>query len=68
MDYEGCEFDLILNDYEHIRLFRELILEVHPKTVNKSLIDLLNVLSRDYECNVCGNDDLGGIGHCTRKW
>jgi len=68
MDCEGCEFDLILNDYEHIRLFRELILEVHPKSVSKSLIDLLNVLSRDYECNVCGNDDLGGIVHCTRKW
>jgi len=68
MDCEGCEFDVILSDYEHIRLFKELIFEVHPKSVNKSLIDLLNVLSRDYKCNICGNEDLGGIIYCTRKW
>jgi len=23
MEYQGCEFDIILNDYEHVRLFRE---------------------------------------------
>jgi len=61
MDCEGCEFDVILNDYEHVRLFRELILEYHSN-VNK----LLKVLSRDYECNVRGGEDLG-IMHCTRK-
>jgi FkbM family methyltransferase len=61
MDCEGCEFDVILNDYEHVRLFRELILEYHSN-VNK----LLKVLSRDYECNVRGGEDLG-IMHCIRK-
>jgi len=61
MDCEGCEFDVILNDYEHVRLFRELILEYHSN-VNK----LLKVLSRDYECNVRGGEDLG-IMHCVRK-
>jgi len=61
MDCEGCEFDVILNDYEHVRLFRELILEYHSN-VNK----LLKVLSRDYECNVRGGEDLG-IMHCIKK-
>jgi FkbM family methyltransferase len=58
MDCEGCEYDVILNDYEHVKLFRELILEYHSN-VNK----LLKVLSRDYECNVRGNR----IMHCIRK-
>jgi FkbM family methyltransferase len=66
MDCEGCEFDVILNDYEHVRLFRELIFEYHPRFVNKSLDDLLNVLSRDYKCDVRGDEDLG-IMHCIKK-
>jgi len=67
MDCEGCEFDVILNDYEHIRLFRELVFEYHPRFVNKSLNDLLKVLGKDYKCDIRGNEDLG-IMHCTRKW
>ena len=66
IDCEGCEFDVILNDYEHVRLFRELILEYHSYAVNKSLNDLLKVLSKDYRCNIKGNKDVG-IMHCTRK-
>jgi len=66
MDCEGCEFDVILNDYEHVRLFRELIFEYHSYAVNKPVSDLLNMLSRDYECDVRGGEDLG-IMHCIRK-
>jgi FkbM family methyltransferase len=66
MDCEGCEFDVILNDYEHVRLFRELILEYHSYAVNKSVDDLLMTLSRDYKCEVRGNEDFG-IMHCIRK-
>jgi len=61
MDCEGCEHDVILNDYEHVRLFRELILEYHSNA-NK----LLKVLSKDYRCDVRGIKILG-IMHCTRK-
>jgi len=43
MDCEGCEYDVILNDYDHVRLFRELIFEYHSYVVNKSVSDLLNV-------------------------
>ena len=66
MDCEGCEFDVVLNDYEHVRLFRELILEYHPKSANKSVDDLLMTLNRDYKCEVRGGKDLG-IMHCIRK-
>jgi FkbM family methyltransferase len=66
MDCEGCEFDVILNDYEHVRLFRELVFEYHPRFVNKSLDDLLNVLGKDYRCDVRGDEDLG-IMHCIKK-
>jgi len=65
MDCEGCEYDIILNDYEHVRLFRELILEYHPKHVNKSVDELLNVLSGDYKCDIKGKDLE--IIHCIRK-
>jgi len=61
MDCEGCEYDVILNDYEHVKLFRELILEYHSNA-NK----LLKVLSKDYRCYVSGTKILG-IMHCTRK-
>jgi len=43
MDCECCEYDVILNDYDHVRLFRELIFEYHSYVVNKSVSDLLNV-------------------------
>jgi len=66
MDCEGCEFDVVLNDYEHVRLFRELILEYHSYAVNKSMDDLLMTLNRDYKCEVRGGKDLG-IMHCIRK-
>jgi hypothetical protein len=61
IDCEGCEHDVIFNDYEHVRLFRELILEYHSNA-NK----LLKVLSKDYRCDVRGIKILG-IMHCTRK-
>ena len=66
MDCEGCEFDVILNDYEHVRLFRELIFEYHSYVVNKPVDDILRVLDRDYKCKVRG-DKNGGIMHCIRK-
>ena len=66
MDCEGCEFDVILNDYDHVRLFRELIFEYHSYVVNKPVDDILRVLDRDYKCEVRG-DKNGGIIQCIRK-
>ena len=61
MDCEGCEFDVILNDYEHVRSFRELIFEYHGDPTL-----LLNALANDYECMLRRLDGVGFI-HCIRK-
>jgi FkbM family methyltransferase len=65
MDCEGCEFDVILNDYEHVRLFRKLIFEYHSYAVNKPVDELLSALGKDYKCEMKGNNQ--GIMHCVRK-
>jgi FkbM family methyltransferase len=41
MDCEGCEHDIILNDYEHIRVFKELVFEYHLYASSGSLSKLL---------------------------
>jgi hypothetical protein len=56
----------VLNDYEHVKLFKELILEYYPRFVDKSLNDFLKVLGKDYKCDIRSNEDLG-IMHCVRK-
>ena len=70
MDCEGCEFDVILNDYEHVRLFKELILEYHYPGFNR-LDDLLVILNRDYKCDIKGykvkDYKNGALIHCLRK-
>ena len=70
MDCEGCEFDVILNDYDHVRLFRELIFEYHYPGFNR-LDDLLVILNRDYKCEVRGykikDYKNGALIHCIRK-
>jgi hypothetical protein len=48
-------------------LFRELVFEYHPRSVNKSLDDLLKVLGKDYKCDIRGGEDVGII-YCVRKW
>jgi FkbM family methyltransferase len=45
MDCEGCEYDVILNDYEHVKLFKEMLIEYHS-----NLRDLLNVLKHNFIC------------------
>ena len=65
MDCEGCEFDIILNDYEHVRLFKELIFEYHEGN-DRRLTDLLNKLSNDYRCDYKYNEGPVGIVHCVK--
>ena len=48
MDCEGCEYDVIMNDYEDVRKFKELIIEIHvDKDSQKKLLNKLNI---DYTC------------------
>ena len=62
MDCEGCEYDIILNDYEHVRLFREVVLEYHGDPMV-----LLNVLKNDFECKLCRLGSDVGLIHCKHR-
>ena len=60
MDCEGCERDVILNDYKHVSLFDELIFEYHSPPD-----ELITALSRDYKYTVAGSPSLG-IVYCVK--
>jgi len=62
MDCEGCEFDVIFNDYEHIQIFKELIFKFHTYVFNKPVDHLLNMLSRYYRCVIKGENV-----HCIKR-
>jgi len=61
MDCEGCEYDVVLNDYEHVRLFREVALEYHGDPT-----PLLKAMSNDFDCKLTRLNDVGII-HCKHK-
>jgi FkbM family methyltransferase len=67
MDCEGCEYDVIMNGYEHVRLFRELIFEHHAGLAKYSLGDLLDRLSTGFNCMQVSGDTHIGIIHCLHK-
>jgi hypothetical protein len=60
MDCEGCEFDVI-NDYQHVKLFKELIIE-HHGVPDK----LLKILNNDYKCKMKGDKKVG-IMYCVQN-
>jgi len=47
MNCEGCEYDIILNDYEHVKMFEELILQYHAHVTKIPAKLLLRKLSKD---------------------
>jgi FkbM family methyltransferase len=67
MDCEGCEYDVIMNDYEHVRLFRELIFEHHAGLAKYDLGELTSRLAVDFHCMRVSGDMQIGIIHCVRK-
>jgi len=52
MDCEGCEFDVILNDYGSVRLFSEVVFEYHSYATNRSVIELINTMGKDFNCQL----------------
>ena len=52
MDCEGCEYDIILNDYNRLSIFKELLFEYHACNVGISVSRLLKKLAKDYNCYV----------------
>lgn len=59
MDCEGCEYDVILNDYEHVKLFKEIIVEYHSR--NDLFNELKLRLEQNYRCKVFHH-----IIHCVK--
>jgi hypothetical protein len=67
MDYEGCEYDIILNDYEHVKVFDEVYLEYHTYTTGKPVDALLKKVSKDYKCEIASNEEFYKRHGCCRK-
>jgi FkbM family methyltransferase len=65
LDCEGCEYDIILNDYDHVKLFNEIFLEYHAYATEISVHLLLKKLSIDYQCKKTG--DKRGYIYCIKK-
>jgi FkbM family methyltransferase len=67
MDCEGCEYDIILNDFKHVALFDELIFEYHAHVAGMSNQSLLRILSRSFDCRIVKGGSTQGVIHCVRK-
>jgi FkbM family methyltransferase len=68
MDCEGCEYDIILNDFEHVSLFDELIFEYHADAAGMPIQSLLRILSRNFNCRVIKWGSTQGIVQCWRSF
>ena len=69
MDCEGCEYDIILKDYDTIKEFEEIGFEYHAYNTKIPVSKLLEKLSKDFECKFIkgGINEKIGILHCIRK-
>ncbi len=71
LDCEGCEYDVILNDYESVKSFNELIIEYHSGIMGLNRDILINKLSRDFKCRVdpglSTNTEKIGLIKCIKK-
>ncbi len=74
IDCMGCEYDIILKDYDTIKDFDEIGFEYYAYNANISVNKLLEKLSKDFDCRIIWNwSDLEwpegkrGILHCIRK-
>ena len=69
MDCEGCEYNIILRDYDTIKEFDEIGFEYHIKQTNIPVKKLLEKLSKDFECKFIkgGINEKIGILHCIKR-
>jgi FkbM family methyltransferase len=52
LDCEGAEYDIILNDYDEVRQFNELIVEWHQSITGLPVSRLTKVLARDFDVSI----------------
>ncbi|MCG2908007.1 MAG: FkbM family methyltransferase [Sulfolobales archaeon] len=78
MDCEGCEYNLILNDYEAVSKFDQLAFEYHAYKSGISIYKLIQSLEKEYNCEFVDeriyrrkgpNWDKSKIGmlHCVKR-
>ncbi len=78
LDCEGCEYDIILNDYEHVKLFKEVIFEYHAYVTNRSVTELISAINKDFSCQLMNKEfykkyfnnytkDQLGLMRCVRN-
>jgi len=68
MDCEGCEYDIILKDYDIIKEFDEIGFEYHTYNTKISVSKLLEKLSKDFECKIIEEKSKDiGLVYCIRK-
>jgi hypothetical protein len=69
MDCEGCEYDIILKDYDTIKEFDEIGFEYHTYNTKIPVNKLLEKLNKDFECKFIkgGMNKKIGLIHCIRK-
>jgi len=67
MDCEGCEYDIIINDFKHVAHFDELIFEYHAHARGMSVQLLLQILSKNFNCKVIKGGSIQGIIYCIKK-
>ena len=67
MDCEGCEYDVVLNDYEHVRLFDEIYFEYHAFITKIPVEILFKKLSKDFKCEIVSDGDFYRRHGCSRK-
>ena len=78
MDCEGCEYDVILRDYDAVSRFEQVMFEYHAYNVGVPASRLLEALGRQFSCELVNeqiymkhnpNWDKSKIGayYCVRK-
>ena len=69
MDCEGCEYDIILKDYDTIKEFDEIGFEYHAYNTKIPVSKLIEKLNKDFECKFIrgGINENLGILHCIRR-
>jgi len=68
MDCEGCEYDIILKDYDTIREFDEIGFEYHAYNTRIPVSKLLEKLNKDFGCRIIEEKSKDiGLVYCIRR-
>ncbi|AMD30084.1 hypothetical protein Nps_01685 [Candidatus Nanopusillus acidilobi] len=68
MDCEGCEYNIILKDYDTIKEFDEIGFEYHAYNTKIPVSKLIEKLNKDFECKIIKEKSKDiGLVYCIRK-